>query len=88
MVRATAGRFVVLNAEFTFLSHAPRAADASGARAEMYDDSEVEMPVALRTKGVPGQVAGTGAYPDSAACAEERMPTARIKEVRRCILEV
>ncbi len=62
VVRATPGKFDVLNAEFTFWSHAPRAADAIGARDEMYDDSEAEMPVAVRTKGVLGQeVAGKGA---------------------------
>ena len=78
VVRATAGRFVVLNAEFTCLSHAPRAAEAIGARDEIYDDSEAEMPVAVRTKGVLGQTAGTGAYPDVAACTAEDMPKARI----------
>ena len=87
MVRATAGRFAVLNAGFTFSNHALNAADATGARDEMYDDSEAEMPLAVRTS-VLGQVAGTGAYPDSAACAEEEMPRARTKEGKRCILYV
>ena len=87
VVRATAGRFAVLNAEFTFLSHAPRAADAIGARAEIYDDSEAERPVAVRTKGVLGQVAGKGAYPESAACTEE-MPKASTRAGMVCILYI
>ena len=86
MVRATTGRFAVLNAEFVFLSHAPSAADAIGARDEMYDDSEADMPVAERTRAVLGQVAGIGAYPDSAASAGEEMPTARTMEGKTCIL--
>ncbi len=86
VVRATAGKFDLLNAEFTFWSHAPRAADAIGARDEMYDDSEAEMPFAVRTKGVLGQVAGVGAYPERAACTEEEMPKARTREGKKCIL--
>lgn len=88
VVRATAGRLAVLKAEFTFLSHTPRAADAFGAREEIYDDSEVEIAVAVRTKGVLGQVAGTGAYPDSAACTEEVMPKARTRVGTRRILHI
>ena len=85
MVRATAGRLAVLNAEFTFLSHAPRAAAATGARDEMYDDSDAEIPVAVRTSGVLGQVIGTGAYPDIAACADT-VPKARTREEMKCIV--
>ena len=85
VVRATAGRLAVLNAELTFWSQAPRAAEAMGARDEMYEDSEAEMPVAVRTSGVLGQAAGTGAYPDSAASTEGEMAKARTKGDRRCI---
>lgn len=89
VVRATAGRLAVLNAEFTFLSHAPRAAEARGAREAMYDDSEAEIPVAVRTRGVLGQIAGTGAYPDVAACTEEEMAKGRRRQGKKgCILYI
>ena len=86
VVRATAGRLAVLKAEFTFWSHAPRAADAIGARDEIYDDSEADIPVAVRTNGVLGQVIGTGAYPDSAASAGEVALKARIRPSLKFIL--
>ena len=86
VVRATAGRLAVLKAEFTFWSHAPSAADAIGARDEMYDDSEADIPVAERTNGVLGQAIGTGAYPDSAASAGEVAAKARIRHRLKFIL--
>ena len=54
---------------FTFWSHLPRATDAIGFRAAMYADSELEMPVAVRTNGVLGHVAGLGAYPETGGTA-------------------
>ena len=35
----------------------------------MYADSELEMPVAVRTNGVLGHVAGLGAYPETGGTA-------------------
>ena len=54
----------------------------------MYADSEEEMPVAVRTRGVLGHVAGTGAYPEVTTGAEETKLRNEIRrrESVRCIL--
>ena len=61
-----------------------------GNRLPIYADSEEEMPDAVRTRGVLGHVAGTGAYPEVTTGADETgsRKAIRRRENVRCILTI